>query len=160
MNGVGDKGWLGWRPCVRWPPTHLLRASCAGVVHCAPAFGEDDYRVCLAGGIIAKVRGQAGATGAHRSSRQLLFRRSCPQGLFDALLLARLSLGCLTVGARCGVQGGDFPIAVDDDGRFTDKVADFQGRYVKEADKDILAAVKASRHTHARYLDVGMPVHL
>ena len=48
------------------------------------------------------------------------------------------------------VQGGDFPIAVDDDGRFTAKVADFQGRYVKEADKDILAAVKASTPPPAR----------
>jgi isoleucyl-tRNA synthetase len=29
--------------------------SGTGVVHCAPAFGEDDHRVCLSGGII-KVR--------------------------------------------------------------------------------------------------------
>lgn len=29
--------------------------SGTGVVHCAPAFGEDDYRVCLANGIIQKV---------------------------------------------------------------------------------------------------------
>eukprot|EP00033_Pygsuia_biforma_P001035 GCRY01001180.1.p1 GENE.GCRY01001180.1~~GCRY01001180.1.p1 ORF type:complete len:1077 (-),score=340.73 GCRY01001180.1:217-3447(-) len=28
--------------------------SGTGIVHCAPAFGEDDYRVCLAGGIIEK----------------------------------------------------------------------------------------------------------
>lgn len=28
--------------------------SGTGVVHCAPAFGEDDYRVCLQGGIIEK----------------------------------------------------------------------------------------------------------
>jgi isoleucyl-tRNA synthetase len=28
--------------------------SGTGVVHCAPAFGEDDYRVCLAAGIIQK----------------------------------------------------------------------------------------------------------
>jgi isoleucyl-tRNA synthetase len=26
--------------------------SGTGVVHCAPAFGEDDHRVCLAAGII------------------------------------------------------------------------------------------------------------
>lgn len=25
------------------------------MVHCAPAFGEDDYRVCLANGVISKV---------------------------------------------------------------------------------------------------------
>lgn len=30
--------------------------SGTGVVHCAPAFGEDDYRVCLASNIIQKVR--------------------------------------------------------------------------------------------------------
>ena len=30
--------------------------SGTGVVHCAPAFGEDDYRVCLANGVIQKVR--------------------------------------------------------------------------------------------------------
>ena len=29
--------------------------SGTGVVHCAPAFGEDDYRVCLANGVISKV---------------------------------------------------------------------------------------------------------
>ena len=29
--------------------------SGTGVVHCAPAFGEDDYRVCLLAGIIQKV---------------------------------------------------------------------------------------------------------
>lgn len=28
--------------------------SGTGVVHCAPAFGEDDYRVCLSAGIIQK----------------------------------------------------------------------------------------------------------
>ncbi len=29
--------------------------SGTGVVHCAPAFGEDDYRVCLLNNIIQKV---------------------------------------------------------------------------------------------------------
>ncbi len=28
--------------------------SGTGVVHCAPAFGEDDYRVCLANGVVSK----------------------------------------------------------------------------------------------------------
>ncbi|KAL2619895.1 hypothetical protein R1flu_000100 [Riccia fluitans] len=65
-----------------------------GVVHCAPAFGEDDYRVCLLNGVI--------------------------------------------------VKGADLPNPVDGDGRFTATVTDFQGRYVKEADKDIIAWVKAS----------------
>ncbi|KAL3681919.1 hypothetical protein R1sor_024875 [Riccia sorocarpa] len=65
-----------------------------GVVHCAPAFGEDDYRVCLLNGVI--------------------------------------------------VKGADLPNPVDGDGRFTATVGDFKGRYVKEADKDIIAWVKAN----------------
>eukprot|EP00850_Spirogloea_muscicola_P006897 SM000033S12418 [mRNA] locus=s33:848870:857947:- [translate_table: standard] len=67
--------------------------SGTGVVHCAPAFGEDDYRVCLAHNII--------------------------------------------------VKGEELPNPVDGSGAFTAKVSDFAGRYVKEADKDIIAAVKA-----------------
>lgn len=30
--------------------------SGTGIVHCAPAFGEDDYRVCIGNHIIKKVR--------------------------------------------------------------------------------------------------------
>ena len=30
--------------------------SGTGIVHCAPAFGEDDYRVCVEAGIVQKVR--------------------------------------------------------------------------------------------------------
>eukprot|EP00698_Gefionella_okellyi_P019028 TRINITY_DN577_c0_g1_i1.p1 TRINITY_DN577_c0_g1~~TRINITY_DN577_c0_g1_i1.p1 ORF type:complete len:1075 (-),score=224.06 TRINITY_DN577_c0_g1_i1:32-3256(-) len=29
----------------------------SGIVHCAPAFGEDDYRVCMAAGVIVKGQG-------------------------------------------------------------------------------------------------------
>lgn len=36
--------------------------SGTGVVHCAPAFGEDDYRVCVASGIM-KVRMLEGFSG-------------------------------------------------------------------------------------------------
>lgn len=32
--------------------------SGTGCVHCAPAFGEDDYRVCLANGIQQKGEGE------------------------------------------------------------------------------------------------------
>ncbi|KAJ8639463.1 hypothetical protein MRB53_016157 [Persea americana] len=67
--------------------------SGTGVVHCAPAFGEDDYRVCTTSNIIQK--------------------------------------------------GEDLIVAVDDDGCFTDKISEFKGRYVKDADKDIVNAVKA-----------------
>ncbi|CAI0420219.1 unnamed protein product [Linum tenue] len=63
-----------------------------GIVHCAPAFGEDDYRVCIENKIINK--------------------------------------------------GENLVVAVDDDGCFTDRITDFSGRYVKDADKDIIEAVK------------------
>lgn len=33
-------------------------------------------------------------------------------------------------------------VAVDDDGCFTAKITDFSGQYVKDADKDIVEAVK------------------
>ncbi|KAK8516654.1 hypothetical protein V6N12_049376 [Hibiscus sabdariffa] len=67
--------------------------SGTGIVHCAPAFGEDDYRVCIANRII--------------------------------------------------IEEEKLIVAVDDDGRFTGKIADFSGRYVKDADKDVIEAVKA-----------------
>lgn len=35
-------------------------------------------------------------------------------------------------------------MAVDDNGRFTDRITDFKGRSVKEADKDIILAVKVN----------------
>ncbi|XP_062107730.1 isoleucine--tRNA ligase, cytoplasmic [Humulus lupulus] len=67
--------------------------SGTGIVHCAPAFGEDDYRVCLENEVILK--------------------------------------------------GESLIVAVDDDGCFTSRITDFSGRYVKDADKDIIEAVKA-----------------
>ncbi|KAG6551039.1 hypothetical protein Mapa_007272 [Marchantia paleacea] len=76
-----------------------------GVVHCAPAFGEDDYRVCLVNGVI--------------------------------------------------VKGADLPNPVDANGCFTATVSDFQGRYVKEADKDIIAWVKAN----GRLVNSGSIMH-
>ncbi|XP_058750906.1 isoleucine--tRNA ligase, cytoplasmic-like [Vicia villosa] len=66
--------------------------SGTGVVHCAAAFGEDDFRVCIENQIISK----------------------------DKLI-----------------------VAVDDDGCFTEKITDFSGCYIKQADKDIIEAVKA-----------------
>ncbi|KAG0535177.1 hypothetical protein BDA96_04G343700 [Sorghum bicolor] len=70
---------------------YVMDDSGTGVVHCAPAFGEDDQRVCLASGII---------------------------------------------------ETAGLVVAVDDDGCFIEKISDFKGRYVKEADKDIISAVK------------------
>ncbi|KAK4754476.1 hypothetical protein SAY87_002580 [Trapa incisa] len=66
--------------------------SGTGIVHCAPAFGEDDYRVCIENNIITK--------------------------------------------------GEELIVAVDDDGFFISKITDFSGRYVKDADKEIVEAVK------------------
>ncbi|WCJ41408.1 Isoleucine--tRNA ligase cytoplasmic [Euphorbia peplus] len=67
--------------------------SGTGIVHCAPAFGEDDYRVCIENQIINK--------------------------------------------------GENLVVAVDNDGCFIERITDFRGRYVKDADKDIIEAVKA-----------------
>nr|CAB3470983.1 unnamed protein product [Digitaria exilis] len=80
--------------------------SGTGVVHCAPAFGEDDHRVCLAAGIF---------------------------------------------------ETAGLVVAVDDDGCFIEKISDFKGQYVKEADKDIINAVKASCYCNSpwSHLDKG-----
>jgi len=66
---------------------HVTTESGTGVVHMAPAFGEDDFFACQKAGV---------------------------------------------------------PIVnpVDEDGMFTEEVPDFKGRRVKEADKDIIAALK------------------
>ncbi|XP_019166023.1 PREDICTED: isoleucine--tRNA ligase, cytoplasmic [Ipomoea nil] len=71
---------------------YVTSDSGSGIVHCAPAFGEDDYRVCVEHQIINK--------------------------------------------------GENLIVAVDDDGCFTERVSDFARRYVKDADKDIIQAVK------------------
>lgn len=63
-----------------------------GIVHQAPAFGEDDHRVCLANGII-------------KPDQQL-------------------------------------PCPVDDNGFFTKPVHDFDGMFIKDADKAIVQKIK------------------
>ena len=40
------------------------------------------------------------------------------------------------------LQREDLLIPVDENGRFTQMVADFKGQYVKDADKEIISAVK------------------
>jgi isoleucyl-tRNA synthetase len=84
---------------------YVTSDSGTGIVHQAPAFGEDDMRVCTAHGVIA--RGEA------------------------------------------------VPCPVDDGGRFTAEVPEFAGKHVKEADKEILAALKAS----GRLISAGSIVH-
>nr|XP_023019169.1 isoleucine--tRNA ligase, cytoplasmic [Leptinotarsa decemlineata] len=71
---------------------YVTAESGTGIVHQAPYFGEDDYRVCLAAGIITKDQ-----------------EPICP---------------------------------VDDSGCFMNPVVDFQGQYVKDADKNIIAKLK------------------
>lgn len=73
---------------------YVTEDSGTGVVHQAPYFGEDDYRVCLANGIIKK-------------DSEII----CP---------------------------------VDESGRFMDPVSHFKGQYVKDADKNIIAHLKAN----------------
>ncbi|KAI8462538.1 MAG: hypothetical protein J3K34DRAFT_182080 [Monoraphidium minutum] len=85
--------------------TYVTDDSGTGVVHQAPAFGEDDYRVCIAHGVIEK--------------------------------------------------GEGLPCPVDLNGRFTEEVTDFAGTYVKDADKAIIAAIKAK----GRLVDLGVLVH-
>ncbi|KAK8797539.1 hypothetical protein WA158_005885 [Blastocystis sp. Blastoise] len=72
--------------------TYVTDDSGTGIVHCAPGFGEDDYRVGLANGII--------------------------------------------------VLGGDVPCPIDLNGKFDSKVSDYQGRYVKDCDNDIMTRLK------------------
>lgn len=72
---------------------YVTDESGTGIVHQAPYFGEDDYRVCLAAGIITR-------------DQEII----CP---------------------------------LDASGRFVEPVKDFVGQYVKDADKNIIANLKA-----------------
>ena len=71
---------------------YVTGADGTGIVHQAPAFGEDDYRIAIANNVIS------------------------PEELP--------------------------PCPIDDVGRFTKEVPDFQGQYVKDADKEIMKALK------------------
>ena len=85
-----------------------------GIVHCAPAFGEDDYRVCVTSGVVAK------------DDRTLL--------LCSIVLVTDVHILCLlSVGIPC---------PVDDNGRFTEQVPEYQGEYVKACDPKIMASLK------------------
>lgn len=45
-------------------------------------------------------------------------------------------------------QGENLVVAVDEDGLFTERITHFFGRYVKDADKDIIEAVKVRIDVH------------
>lgn len=85
---------------------YVTEESGSGIVHQAPYFGEDDYRVCLAHKVIKR-------------DQEII----CP---------------------------------LDASGRFTSEVPDFEGQYVKDADKNIIAMLKktgrlvrAGQHSHS-----------
>ena len=84
---------------------YVTEESGTGVVHQAPYFGEDDYKVALREGVIT-----------------VDMDTVCP---------------------------------VDDSGRFTHPVTDFEGQYVKDADKGIIAWLKA----HGRLVHVSQVKH-
>ncbi|XP_027849362.2 isoleucine--tRNA ligase, cytoplasmic [Aphis gossypii] len=71
---------------------YVSAESGTGIVHQAPYFGEDDYRVCLAAGVITR-------------DQDII----CP---------------------------------VDESGKFVLPVTDFEGQYVKDADKNIIKYLK------------------
>ena len=73
--------------------TYVTDDAGTGIVHQAPAFGEDDNRVCLHYGVIQK--------------------------------------------------GEGIPNPVDANGKFEAPVTDFLGQYIKDADKEIIKAIKA-----------------
>ncbi|KAJ0175200.1 hypothetical protein K1T71_009341 [Dendrolimus kikuchii] len=85
--------------------TYVTDDSGTGVVHQAPYFGEDDFRVCLAAGVITK-------------DQEII----CP---------------------------------VDASGKFTEPVKEFLGQYVKDADKNIIANLKA----RGRLIQIGQVKH-
>lgn len=85
---------------------YVTEDSGTGIVHQAPYFGEDDFRVGMANGVIS------------RDDPKIV----CP---------------------------------VDASGRFTDEVPDFHGQYVKDADKNIIANLKA----RDRLFSVGQVKH-
>lgn len=72
---------------------YVTSDSGTGIVHNAPAFGEEDYNVCLKYGVIE--------------------------------------------------EDLDLPNPVDDAGKFTKEVVDFQGTFVKDADKEIIKHLTA-----------------
>ncbi|KAB1213335.1 putative isoleucine--tRNA ligase, cytoplasmic [Morella rubra] len=97
---------------------HCAPAVCIDK-HCAPAFGEDDYHVCV------------------KLSAEVVV-----QMCVSDILISALSFHFLFPSLQLGLVGENLIVAVDDDGCFTAKITDFSGQYVKDVDKDIVEAVK------------------
>lgn len=83
---------------------YVSRDSGTGIVHTAPGFGEDDYRICVRDGVVTRSN------------------VVCP---------------------------------VDENGCFTAEVPEYAGRYIKDCDNDIAAAIKRS----GRLLSKGSVTH-
>ena len=86
VNQVGDRAFR------VLSDDYVTDSDGTGVVHQAPAFGEDDHHVCIANGVV------------------------------DA--------------------DSSLPCPVDDDGKFVLSVTDFEGMYIKKADKEIIQILK------------------
>ena len=100
--------------------------SGTGVVHQAPAFGEDDFRICI----------------EHGEDQNLCvcFCLLCGAACLDSTCCARMwgalpvclcSMGKPAISTHCaGIvgKGEDMPCPVDGEGRFTPEVTDFSGR--------------------------------
>ena len=53
------------------------------------------------------------------------------------------------------IQSGQAPVPIDFDGNFTDKISDFKGMYIKDADE----VIKADLKTKGRLVCAGQEVH-
>lgn len=96
-------------------------------------------------------------TCANWHKHQLLFLRSdqwtdpgkaVEEKICHEFLSAQLNLVVTSGGVPSGIfsqsdQSHGLPIPVDNDGRLTEEITDFAGMYVKEADKEIVAKIKA-----------------
>lgn len=88
--------------------TFVTSDTGTGIVHAAPAFGEEDYKVCVKNKII---------------------------------------------------RPDDPPMPLDANGRFTEKVSDYKGIYIKDADKLIRAELKKrGRLLHDNQLKHSYPM--
>ncbi|XP_038715850.1 isoleucine--tRNA ligase, cytoplasmic-like isoform X2 [Tripterygium wilfordii] len=57
---------------------YVTESSGTGIVHCAPAFGEDDYRVCIENEIISKAKGRLVKSGTCTHSYPFCWRSQTP----------------------------------------------------------------------------------
>ena len=111
--------------------TFVTQETGTGIVHCAPGFGEEDFRVAQKYGIVS-VGGDSNPTQAGGKEREEL-----------------------TNEIPCAIQDTVIVCPVDDSGCFTDEVPDFRGVYCKDADNDILKILKRK----GRLLHKGAIVH-